>query len=140
MLPGVHCYTLEVSCFCAAQGNLRAEPYTPQSYVEMGHQIGMALHECVAPLATPRATPVVPLARPYAPLVGTSARRGSTCSSLLLPPPPPRRLLARRREQACAPRAMRLALALRQLQRRTGRERSRECALPTAFLGLVAAD
>jgi hypothetical protein len=26
LLPGVHCYTVEVSMFCAGQGNLRGEP------------------------------------------------------------------------------------------------------------------
>jgi cytosolic carboxypeptidase protein 6 len=46
MLPGVHCYTLEVSMFCAAQGNVRGEAYQPASYTQMGHAIGLALHEC----------------------------------------------------------------------------------------------
>ena len=44
-LPGVHCYTLEVSMFCASQGNARGEAFLPASYTEMGHQIGLALHE-----------------------------------------------------------------------------------------------
>ena len=70
MLPGVHCYTLEISMFCAAQGNVRGEAYQPASYTQMGHAIGLALHECYctakgvvvgAPAAT-IATPPVGLA------------------------------------------------------------------------------
>ena len=45
MLPGVHCYTLEVSMFTAAQGNVRTEAYLPSSYTDMGHAMGLALHE-----------------------------------------------------------------------------------------------
>ena len=45
LLPGVHCYTLEVSMFCAAQGAVRGEAYVPSSYTEMGQAIGLALHE-----------------------------------------------------------------------------------------------
>ena len=51
LLPGVHCYTLEVSMFCASAaaatggGNTRGEPYLPASYTEMGNAIGLALHD-----------------------------------------------------------------------------------------------
>ena len=55
LLPGVHCYTLEISMFCAAQGNVRGEAYSPSAYTEMGQAIGLALHEhyCTARGALP---------------------------------------------------------------------------------------
>ena len=37
----MHSYTLELSFFCAAQGNVRGEAYTPQSYTDMGVDLGM---------------------------------------------------------------------------------------------------
>lgn len=43
MLPGAHCYTMEVSMYCAANGNQRGEPYTPASYTEMGQAVGLAM-------------------------------------------------------------------------------------------------
>mmetsp|Transcript_15859 Transcript_15859/g.43531 ORF Transcript_15859/g.43531 Transcript_15859/m.43531 type:complete len:302 (-) Transcript_15859:131-1036(-) len=45
MLPTVHCYTLEVSFFCAASGNSRGDVYTPKSYLEMGIACGNALND-----------------------------------------------------------------------------------------------
>jgi len=50
MLPTVHCYTLEVSLFCAAGGGVgRGEAYSPSSYVEMGQAAGLALSDIAAP-------------------------------------------------------------------------------------------
>ena len=45
ILPNVHCYTLEVSMFCGAVGNVRGEPYLPATYTEFGQAVGLALHE-----------------------------------------------------------------------------------------------
>lgn len=60
LLPGVHCYTLEVSMFCAAQGNARGEPYLPATYTEMGHNLGLALHEHFCLPRTPPSVPNAP--------------------------------------------------------------------------------
>jgi len=53
MLPSVHCYTLEVSFFCSANGNIRGEAYTPASYTDMGQSMALALHEYYSGLETP---------------------------------------------------------------------------------------
>ena len=45
LLPGVHCYTMEVSMYCSANGNVKGDPYQPSSYTEMGHAVGLSLHE-----------------------------------------------------------------------------------------------
>ena len=64
LLPGVHCYTLEISMLGAAQGNVRGDPYLPEHYTEMGRAIGLAFHEhfCTgqAEASAQRATPTTP--------------------------------------------------------------------------------
>ncbi len=45
LLPGVHCYTMEVSMFCAGQGGVSSDPYDAAAYRELGQDIGLALHE-----------------------------------------------------------------------------------------------
>jgi len=83
-LPGVHSYTLELSFFCAAQGNVRGEAYTPQSYTDMGADLGMALHEH---FSWPRngAIAVGPAAAAAA---AAAARDAATAAALVTPPPP----------------------------------------------------
>lgn len=64
ILPGVHSYTLELSFFSAAQGNIRGEAYSPQSYTDMGVRLGMALHEYFSTHRNGAGTAVVPQRMP----------------------------------------------------------------------------
>ena len=77
VLPGVHSYTLELSFYSAANGNVKGENYSPQSYTDMGVGLGFALHEyfssprndaAVVPqrVAPPPPPPPQPHAQPHA--------------------------------------------------------------------------
>ena len=58
--------------FCDAQGNLKTEPYSPASYVEIGHCIGMALHEYfIVPSRAAATVASAPAGAPYAAVGGS---------------------------------------------------------------------
>ena len=108
MLPGVHCYTLEISMFCAAQGNVRGEAYQPASYTQMGHAIGLALQGCMSATARPRAS-CWAHPRPPSPRLLSASPPPNTTPTRPRSPPPPRRAPVARPPR---PRPMALTMAL----------------------------